>query len=77
MQGDSDAAECCLEIEADTQFIDPCEKASKASLDCLERTHYNKAEVSCYVPLKLTWTVLRVLQGIQRMQEELAGAEEA
>ncbi|KAL7421228.1 Mitochondrial copper homeostasis protein [Cryptotrichosporon argae] len=32
--------------EVASKFADPCEKASKASLDCLERTHYNKAE--CY-----------------------------
>lgn len=35
-----------MRTEANSQFIDPCEKASKASLDCLERTHYNKGEVS-------------------------------
>ncbi|TXT13223.1 hypothetical protein VHUM_01624 [Vanrija humicola] len=28
------------------QFSDPCEKASKASLQCLEQTRYNKGE--CY-----------------------------
>lgn len=33
--------------DADLQFSDPCKKASKASLQCLEQTHYNKGEVSC------------------------------
>jgi hypothetical protein len=30
---------------ADLQFSDPCHRASKASLKCLEQTHYNKGEV--------------------------------
>ncbi|WOO84977.1 Cytochrome c oxidase-assembly factor COX23, mitochondrial [Vanrija pseudolonga] len=29
-----------------SKFSDPCEKASKASLQCLEQTRYNKGE--CY-----------------------------
>lgn len=28
------------------QFADPCEEASKASMKCLERAHYNRNEVS-------------------------------
>ncbi|EIW65867.1 cytochrome c oxidase-assembly factor COX23, mitochondrial [Tremella mesenterica] len=27
-----------------TKFADPCEAASKATYDCLERTHYNRSE---------------------------------
>ncbi|RSH95245.1 Mitochondrial copper homeostasis protein [Saitozyma podzolica] len=27
-----------------SKFADPCEAASKASLDCLERAHYNRDE---------------------------------
>jgi len=29
------------------QYADPCAEASKASLDCLERAHYNRNEVRC------------------------------
>ncbi|OCF35589.1 hypothetical protein I317_05223 [Kwoniella heveanensis CBS 569] len=27
-----------------SKFADPCQAASKASLECLERTHYNRDE---------------------------------
>jgi cytochrome c oxidase assembly protein subunit 23 len=40
------AASSVLEALADVrQYADPCEAASKASLECLERTHYNREEV--------------------------------
>ena len=28
------------------QYADPCQAAAQASFDCLERTHYNRQEVS-------------------------------
>jgi cytochrome c oxidase assembly protein subunit 23 len=28
-----------------SKFVDPCEAASKASMDCMERAHYNRDEV--------------------------------
>ena len=29
-----------------SKFVDPCEAASKASMDCMERAHYNRDEVN-------------------------------
>jgi cytochrome c oxidase assembly protein subunit 23 len=32
-----------------SKFMDPCEAAAKASQNCMERTHYNRDEVSSQV----------------------------
>lgn len=56
--------------------MDPCEAAAKASQNCMERTHYNRDEVSPFpsahslASLRF-WkmrAVSRLLSGIQRLQ---------
>ncbi|WVR09059.1 hypothetical protein IAU60_006120 [Kwoniella sp. DSM 27419] len=46
-----------------SKFADPCQAASKASLDCLERTHYNRDECmdyfAAYRACKAKWTAQR------------------
>lgn len=59
-------------IDTDHQFADPCEAAAKASLDCMERSHYNREEVSCYDSLtvetkSLTTLVFRLFQSVSRV----------
>ncbi|WVO18099.1 cytochrome c oxidase-assembly factor COX23, mitochondrial [Cryptococcus depauperatus] len=45
------------------QFVDPCEAARKASLDCLERAHYNRGEClqffAAYRQCKGNWLAMR------------------
>jgi hypothetical protein len=56
--------------------MDPCEAAAKASQNCMERTHYNRDEVSAYIPAQglavLTFpnlhSVSRFLSSLQRLQ---------
>ncbi|ADV25748.1 cytochrome c oxidase-assembly factor COX23, mitochondrial [Cryptococcus gattii Ru294] len=56
-----------LEIPEDYKktfrFVDPCEAARKASLDCLERAHYNRSECmdffTAYKECKGNWLAQR------------------
>ncbi|WVO24966.1 cytochrome c oxidase-assembly factor COX23, mitochondrial [Cryptococcus decagattii] len=46
-----------------SKFVDPCEAARKASLDCLERAHYNRSECmdffTAYKECKGNWLAQR------------------
>ncbi|TYJ58323.1 cytochrome c oxidase-assembly factor COX23, mitochondrial [Cryptococcus floricola] len=46
-----------------SKFVDPCEEARKASLLCLEKTHYNRSECfdffTAYKNCKSNWMAQR------------------
>ncbi|KAK4684531.1 cytochrome c oxidase assembly protein subunit 23, partial [Tremellales sp. Uapishka_1] len=52
---------------APSKHTDPCEAASKASLDCLERSHYNREECfeffKAYRECKAKWVSRKPSQG--------------